>query len=164
MCLRARCLGLPRWLFAAHVAWAGGGVCWLALLGLWPGLLPPRFFCVPVWLSSVGVLCCAVCSRALHLRSSRAWSVSAFGSGVCFWFFWAGKLWSSQLRPVPQSFAEKKSLSCGSRCSISRFNFSRHGVYVFGRVSRFYNTPVWVSRFYRSLCYVVCVHGLLSWK
>ena len=63
-----------------------GSVGWLSW-GLWPGLLSPRFFCVPVWLSSVGVLCCAVSPRALPLRSSRAWSVSAFGFGVCFRFF-----------------------------------------------------------------------------
>jgi hypothetical protein len=40
-------------------------------------------------------------------------------------------------------------------------NFKWHGVCVSGRVSRFYDTPVWASRFYRSLCYVVCVHGLV---
>ena len=73
----------------------------------------------------------------------------------------------------PKALMKKDSLSCSS-CHLdawhhftflsSRFaiSFERHSVHVYGRVSRFYATPVWASRFYRSLCYVVCVHGLLS--
>ena len=66
----------------------------------------------------------------------------------------------------------KKSLSCSCHLnpwhhftfSSFRFaiSFEGHSVYIHGRVSRFYDTPVWESTFYRSLCYVVCVHGLLS--
>ena len=72
----------------------------------------------------------------------------------------------------PEALMKKDSLSCSCHLnpwhhftfSSSRFaiSFEGHSVYVHGRVSRFYDTPVWESRFYRSLCYVVCVHGLLS--
>ena len=83
-----RSLGLPRWLFAAHVAWAGGGGHWLALLGLWPGLPPLRFFCAPVRLSSCWGCCwCVGCLRALPLRSSRFLSVSVPCSRVLLFGF-----------------------------------------------------------------------------
>ena len=81
---------------------------------------------------------------------------------------WAGKLWSSRLRPLPQSFAEKRCVVPLQQLFSSTFHFSififlkRPSVGVYDRVSRFYDIPVCASRFYRSPCYVVCVHGLLS--
>ena len=74
----------------------------------------------------------------------------------------AGKLWSSRLRHLPQSIAEKRFVVLQQLSFDFVISFKRHSVYVYGTVSRFYDTPVWASRFYRSLCYVVCVHGLLS--
>ena len=84
---------------------------------------------------------------------------------------WPRVSWKALIQPI-ETFTPKlcwkkmrRSAAAVVQLHFSFLNFyflKRPSVGVYDRVSRFYDIPVCASRFYRSPCYVVCVHGLLS--